>query len=93
MRGRRPAWLDRAADVRFVDQQGNGETVLFFEAPRLGDAASEIYQQQELPGLSIRPSPDDTGFDLFGDVLTDTSGRQRGQRALRPAVAQGAREV
>lgn len=73
VRGQRPVWLDRAADVRFVDHQGNGETALFFEAPRLGDAAAEIYQQQELPGLSTRPSPEDTGFDLLGDVLTDVS--------------------
>ncbi len=67
--------MARAADVRFVDHAGNGATTLYFEAPTLGEAATEIYQQQELPGFSIRPSPDDTGFDLLGDVLTDVQQR------------------
>ena len=69
VQGRQPAWLDRAADVRFVDHESNGITTLFFEAPCLGDAASEIYRQQELPGFSTRPVPEDTAFDLWGDVL------------------------
>jgi hypothetical protein len=68
--GRHPAWLQRAADIRFVDHQGNGESVLFFEAPTLGEAAEEIYQQQPL-FPEMRPDPLDTGFDLFGDVVKD----------------------
>lgn len=68
-RGRRPPWLDRAADIRFVAHDGDGETTLVFEAPTLGDAAPELYQQQEL--WPTRPAAEDTGFDLFGDVLAD----------------------
>jgi hypothetical protein len=43
--GRHPSWLDTAADIRFVDHDGNGATVLYFEVPTLGDAAPEIYRQ------------------------------------------------
>lgn len=70
VRGKRPAWLKRASDVRFVDYTANGEVALRFEAPSLADAAPEVYQQQSLfPDL--RPAPTDTGFDLLGDVLSD----------------------
>lgn len=72
VKGRRPAWLDRASDVRFVDHQGNGESVLFFEAPPLGEAAEDVYAQNSLfPELDERPAPEDTAFDVFGDVLAD----------------------
>ncbi|MDZ4782448.1 MAG: hypothetical protein SGJ19_19555 [Planctomycetia bacterium] len=69
--GRHPQWLDRASDIRFVDHEGNGEVSLFFEAPTLGEAASEVYQQGEL--WPSRPDENDTGFDLLGDVLADMS--------------------
>ncbi len=68
LRGR-PAWLKRAGDIRFVDHQGNEESVLFFEAAPLGEAAPELYQQGEL--WPTRPDPADTGFDLLGDVLAE----------------------
>lgn len=69
--GRHPQWLDRASDIRFVDHEGNGEVTLYFEAPTLGEAAHEVYQQSEL--WPSRPDENDTGFDLLGDVLTDMS--------------------
>ncbi|HND56346.1 MAG TPA: hypothetical protein PLV92_28205, partial [Pirellulaceae bacterium] len=75
-KGRRPRWLDRAADVRFVDHQGSRESVLYFEAPPLGEAAPEVYEQQTLfPEADDRPSKEDTAFDLFGDVLADVGQR------------------
>lgn len=70
VQGRRPAWLNRAADVRFVGHQGNGDTTLLFEAPALGEAAAEIYRQQSLFS-EMRPDPQDTGFDLLSDIVTD----------------------
>ncbi|HVA46715.1 MAG TPA: hypothetical protein VNH11_10160 [Pirellulales bacterium] len=73
-RGPCPAWLERAADVRFVGHESNGETSLWFEAPRLGDAAPEIYSQKSLFPES-RPLADDTGFDLLADVLADVERR------------------
>lgn len=72
VKGRHPAWLDRASDVRFVDHGGNGESVLFFEAPMLGEAAEDIYSQKSLfSEYDDRPNPKDTALDVFGDVLAD----------------------
>ena len=72
VRGRRPGWLDRAADVRFVDHQDHGEPVLYFEAPPLGEAAPDVYAQQSLfPEADDRPAAEDTAFDLLGDLLAD----------------------
>ncbi len=68
-KGKRPAWLQRAADIRLVDIQGDGDSTLIFEAPRFGEAAGEFYAQRDL--FWTPPSLDDTGFDLLGDVLTD----------------------
>jgi hypothetical protein len=71
--GRPPAWLVSASDVRFVGIEGSdqGDTILHFEAPRLGDAAEELYRQQEF--WPTRPPAEDTGFDLLGDVLGDVA--------------------
>ena len=70
-RGRRPAWLSAASDIRLVDYSGNGETVLRFEAPLLGEAASELYEQQEF--WPTKPNAADTGFDLLADVVCDVA--------------------
>lgn len=70
MNRRRPNWLAKASDIRFVDHQNGDGVNLFFEAPQLGEAAEEIYRQQSL-FPELRPDPSDTGFDLFGDVLKD----------------------
>lgn len=87
IKGRRPGWLDRASDVRFVDHQGNDESVLFFEAPRLGDAASDIYAQQALfPEADDRPAQEDTAFDLLGDVLTDIQARNADSAHYDPSL-------
>lgn len=72
VKGRRPAWLERASDVRFVDHDGNGDSALYFEAPILGEAANDLYSQTCLfSEFDDRPDPNDTAFDLFGDVLND----------------------
>lgn len=83
--GRRPAWLERAADIRFVDHQGNGDSVLYFEAPTLGEAAEEIYKQ---PALfpEMRPDPSDTGFDLFGDVIKDVCDQNSDSERFDPSL-------
>ena len=87
VRGPRPAWLDRAADVRFVDHEGDGETVLVFEAPRLGDAAAEVYAQQSLfPDADDRPAQDDTAIDLLGDVLNDIAARDQDSVHYDPSL-------
>src|SRR5439155_25873964 len=68
-RGRRPAWLTAASDIRFVGFDGNEDTLLHFEAPSFGEAAEELYRQPEF--WPNKPPPEDTGFDLLGDVLAD----------------------
>lgn len=83
--GQSPAWLKRAADVRFVGLESNGETWLCFEAPRLGDAAPEIYDQGSLFPDS-RPLPEDTGFDLLADVLVDVERRNADSSNVDPPL-------
>ncbi len=66
-----PRWLRSASDIRFIDHEGDDETALLFEAPTLGEAAPELYQQQEF--WSTRPDASLTGLDLFGDVVRDVA--------------------
>ena len=68
----RPRWLAATSDIRFIDYSGKDETCLHFEAPTLRQAAPELYEQQELFDTG-KPDPEDTGFDLLGDVLRDVS--------------------
>lgn len=87
VKGRRPSWLDRAADIRFVDHQGNGKSVLYFEAPRLGEAAAEVYAQQSLfPEADDRPDKNDTAFDIFGDVLADVQQKNADSTHYDPSL-------
>jgi len=71
-RGRCPVWLNAATDLRLVGYSGQDETMLEFQVPTLGTAAPSLYQQHEF-FWTERPAPEDTGFDLLGDVLTDIS--------------------
>jgi len=73
-RGRPPRWLERSSDIRFVGLSGDDDTVLHFEAPSLGEAAEELYQQQEF--WNTRPDPNDSCFDLFADVVGDVRGKK-----------------
>lgn len=79
MQGRPPAWLKAASDIRVLDIAGGDETVVRFDAPALGVAAPELYEQQEL--WPDRPDAQDTGFDLLGDVIDDvTRGNEDSER-------------
>ena len=71
--GRPRTWLVWASDIRFVDIEAGkqGETILHFEAPRLGEAAEELCRQQE--SWPSRPPARDTGIDLLCDVLGDVA--------------------
>lgn len=71
VRGPRPRWLKAASDIRFIDHLGDDASVLVFEAPTLGEAAEELYQQGEF--WSSRPDPGLTGLDLFGNVIRDVA--------------------
>lgn len=65
--GRLPSWLAASSDIRLVDYQGRDETVLSFQVPILGEAAPQLYEQQEF--WPSKPDPADTGFDLLADVI------------------------
>jgi len=86
-RGQRPPWLAAASDVRLVDYDGNGSTVLHFEAPIFGEAAPDLYDQGEL--WPTRPAPDLTGFDLLAELIAEISHRNRDSDAFdRPLLRQ-----
>lgn len=69
-RGVRPRWLERASDIRFVDYSANdGDTLLHLEAPVLGDAAPELFEQPSL--WKQGPSHDSTAIDLLGAAVCD----------------------
>jgi len=89
-RGPSLGWLERATDVRLVDisgKAGDGDSKLHFEVPRLGEAAEELYQQQEL--WDTRPSPEDTCFDLFGDVIQDVRKEEENSRLFDTKLLKG----
>jgi hypothetical protein len=69
--GRPPKWLVAASDFRFYGIEGDTDTILHFEAPTLGEAAEELYRQQEF--WPTRPKPEATGFDIARDMLRDVS--------------------
>jgi hypothetical protein len=86
-KGRVPAWLSAAADIRLVGYDGDGDTNLYFEAPTLGEAAAELYEQPEF--WPTKPPADDTGFDLLGDVLADVGAEaEDSPRYDRPLLKQ-----
>lgn len=83
--GKRPDWLAAASDIRFLDHSGEDQTVLHFESPRLGDVAKSLYAQREF--WPTRPDPNDTGFDLLGDVVADiAAGNADSERFDRPLL-------
>lgn len=71
--GRPPAWYERSKDIRFVDYcQDGDDTLLWLEAPRIGESAEELYLQQEL--WDTRPDPNATAFDVFSRVVQEVAG-------------------
>lgn len=85
-RGRRPQWLRDMADARFVDAIAGEETVVRFEAPRLGEAAGAVYDQLQL--WRTRPDAEDTGFDLLGDVIAELEREHSDSELLDPPMLQ-----
>ncbi|MFO0903196.1 MAG: hypothetical protein U0939_09365 [Pirellulales bacterium] len=72
--GRRPGWLERAADVRWNSRRQTQPDTLILELPPLGECAAELYRQQTLDSeFDDRPAKDDTALDLLGDVLSDVA--------------------
>lgn len=83
--GRTRAWLASACDVRLVDIEGDGDTLLHFEAPTFGEAAEDLYRQREI--WPTRPQPTWTGFDVLAGVLDDVrAGNRDSDRFDRPLL-------
>lgn len=74
-RGRVPASLRLAADVRYIGHSADGDTatLLHFQVPSFGEAAADLYRQQSL--WEDGPQPDQTAFELLGAALNDVAAR------------------
>ncbi len=83
--GKKPSWLRRASDLRFIGHGGNGTTQLRFDLPSLDEAAGEIYQQ-ELLFESGRPDGRLTGLDLLMNVVTDIDAGQADSDTFDPSL-------
>lgn len=70
IRGVRPRWLTQATDVRLVDIDGSEcTTILHCEAPMLGVAAPDLYEQTEL--FPTKPPAESTALNVTADMLAD----------------------
>lgn len=76
-RGRIPACLRAAAEVRFSGHSATqaGGTLLHFEVPSFGEVAGEMFSQKLL--WEDGPKPDQTAFELLGAALSDVRKRER----------------
>jgi hypothetical protein len=68
--GATPAWLERCVDVRTLGfSECRGVTVLHLSAPKLGDAAPKLFEQNTLfPGVA---SPEDTALQVFAKIARE----------------------
>jgi hypothetical protein len=69
--GRPSKGILASSEVRYLGHTGTSDdsTILRFGAPKFGDAAPQLFDQKLF--WEEGPSPDDTAFDLFGDILKD----------------------
>ncbi len=68
--GKRPGWLDRMSETRYVGHEADGEaTLLRFRAPSLGDSAPELFRQQTL--FDLYPPASYTALDILAESLDD----------------------
>ena len=70
-RGRIPACLQRAAEVRFIGHAAGKDdsTLLRFEVPEFGSVAAELFEQGQL--WRSGPKPEQTAFELLAESLHD----------------------
>lgn len=91
VRGRAPAALRRAAEVRYLGHSGVGDeaTALRFELPEFGSVAEELFRQGQL--WDSGPRPDQTAIDLLAltvaDVRHEARDSQRFDHALLDRLA------
>lgn len=72
-RGRRPEWLERASDFRFLDYTADkDDTLLVLSVPMIGEAAEDLYRQKQL--WATRPSPEETAIEVLARVVEQVGG-------------------
>ena len=83
--GRIPDVLKRAAELRYLGHEGNGDgTLLRFEVSPFGSAAGELFQQQRL--WEDGPTQNETAFELFAAVLYDVGSRRADSNRYDPGL-------
>ena len=85
-RGRLPAVLRSAADVRYLGHSADGEnaTLLRFEVAPFGEAAAQLFQQQLL--WDEGPRPEQTAFELLGSALGDVAAHRVESNRFDPGL-------
>ena len=85
-RGRLSAALRAAADVHYLghSSESEGVTLLRFEVPTFGSAASELFGQQLL--WEDGPQADQTAFELLGAALGDVRLRRKESNRFDPPL-------
>jgi hypothetical protein len=75
--GAPPAWLERASDIRTLGfSERQGVSTLHLKAPKLGEAAPRLFEQQSLwPSAT---SPDDTAIQVIGKIARAIREREAG---------------
>lgn len=86
----KPDWLNRAACVELVDIK-TGSAVLVWEAPTLGEAAPEIYEQLRL--WDSRPEPDETAFTVLEDTFRQATQGMADSDVLDRAVLESVADL
>lgn len=85
-RGRIPACLQRAAEVRFIGHAAGQDdsTLLRFEVPQFGSVAAELFEQGQL--WSSGPKPEQTAFELLAESLHDVRNLARNSERFDHAL-------
>ncbi len=85
-RGPIPAWLARSLDLTVTGLK-KGSTTLVFDAPRLGETASEQIKQQDL--WYSKPKPEDTAITLFSRSVKEAVSGNLDSNAYDKGVLDG----
>ena len=71
-RGRTPTWLAAASDVRLSGYSHEGtDTLLELQLPPLGEAAADIYAQEEF--WPTKPPPETTAIDVLAETVGEVA--------------------
>jgi len=85
-RGRVPAGLRAAADVRYLGHRADSDdaTILRFEVAPFGEVAEELFTQKQI--WDDGPRADQTAFELLGEALNDVGTRRMESSRFDPGL-------